>query len=127
MTYKNEVLNFKSGKKISDILHDAADIHLQSADTYWSMNSSSYSCIAVFYSLLNGSDFNGYYEDWEYWSKLNPEYKRILKGLRNMGLKTSDGEGTIFQMEGLDSQQTRYGWLKMAAMLAEEQESRGEI
>jgi hypothetical protein len=125
------IRNFKSGKKISEILHDAADKHLASHPyNYDTDNQSAWSCLAILHSLLSGTDdICVRYEDYNNWKRHNSEYKLIIQGLYNIGLRTQDGMGTIFAKENnsLQRQQTRYGWLKMAAMLAEEQESRGEI
>jgi len=128
----NHIKNFKSGKKISDILHDAADKHLSVGyENYHGVGTpnTEYSCIAVLYSLIGDSpDINPRFEDWSQWKKYNPEYKRIMRGLTDLGLKTRRGTGTLFYNLDIDErQQARYGWLKMAAMLAEEQEQRGEI
>lgn len=125
------IKNFKSGKKISEILHDAADKHLSVFYAPYVNGTAlaEYSCIAVLYSIIgDSSGIDAYHENWETWKKHNPEYKRALKGLYNMGLRTTHGVGTIFDNMPIEErQQARYGWLKMAAMLAEEQEQRGEI
>lgn len=114
----NFIKNFKSGKKISEILHEAADKHLNE-DGVWGSGKTKWSCIAILNALTDGVES---YPDLDYWKEYNPEFKIILEGLKNMGLKTYDGVGTIFQEENSDeNQQRRYSWLKFAAMLAEEQ------
>lgn len=125
-----DIKNFKSGKKISEILHDAADTHLSVGYAlHRSIPQAEYSCIAVLYALIGDSpDITPRFEDWDQWKKYNPEYRRLMKVLYNLGLKTTHGVGTIFDDMPIDDrQQARYGWLKMAAMLAEEQEQKGEI
>lgn len=124
------IRNFKSGKTISEILHDAADKFLAAHPyNYDSRTQTSWTCLAILRALLSDDkSIDAQWECYDKWKKYNTQYKQIIQGLYNMGLKTSDGMGTIFKDEyPTQRQQVRYGWLKMAAMLAEEQEARGEI
>lgn len=131
------IKNFKSGKKISEILHEAADKYLTEGYANYTnipLNAdiplnAEYTCIAILYAIIGDTkEFNPRFQDWDDWKKYHPQYKQIIKGLYNLGLKTTKGVGTVFyDLYITDRQQARYGWLKMAAMLAEEQEARGEI
>lgn len=121
------IKNFKSNKKISEILHDAADKYLSEDYAAYSNVKTMYSCHAVLYAII-GTQFDLKLRDWDSWKK-HPQFKQILTGLKAMGLKT-DYFGEWENADKLsieERQQMRYGWLKMAAMLAEEQEQRGEI
>lgn len=121
------IKNFKSNKKISEILHDAADNYLSEEYAAYSNDKTMYSCVAVLRSII-GTQFNFKLAGWDSWKK-HTQFKQILTGLKAMGLKTN----YLGEWEDADKlsikerQQMRYGWLKMAAMLAEEQEQRGEI
>ena len=121
------IKNFKSNKKISEILHDAADKYLSEEYAAYSSYKTMYSCVAVLRAII-GTQFDFKLTDWDSWKK-HPQFKQILTGLKAMGLKT-DYFGEWKNADKLsieERQQMRYGWLKMAAMLAEEQEKRGEI
>lgn len=111
---------FKSGKKISEILHLAADKCLWHPNTSPRTGyESEHSCIAILTAMTQNYDAN-----YVFWKQYSQEFKRILEGLKNMGLRTdSYGEGTIFNKckTYAEAQETRYAWLKFAAMLAEEQ------
>ena len=121
------IKNFKSNKKISEILHDAADKYLSEEGATYSDDKTMYSCVAVLRSII-GTQFNSKLTGWGSWKK-HPQFKQILSGLKAMGLKTDYiGEWkNAHELPIQERQQMRYGWLKMAAMLAEEQEQRGEI
>lgn len=121
------IKNFKSNKKISEILHDAADKYLSVGYANYFDNEIEYSCVAVLRAIV-GTQFNSRLQDWDSWKK-HPQFKQILRGLKAMGLQTDcTGEWkNACELPIQERQQMRYGWLKMAAMLAEEQEERGEI
>lgn len=121
------IKNFKSNKKISEILHDAADKYLSVGYVYYTDDETEYSCVAVLRAII-GTQFNSKLIDWASWKK-HPQFKQILRGLKAMGLQTDYmGEWkNAYTLPIEERQQMRYGWLKMAAMLAEEQEQRGEI
>lgn len=121
------IKNFKSNKKISEILHDAADKYLFVGYASYTGDESVYSCVAVLQAII-GTQFNLKLKDWDSWKK-HPQFKQILRGLKAMGLQTDYmGEWkNAYELPIEERQQMRYGWLKMAAMLAEEQEQRGEI
>ena len=103
--------------KISEILHEAADKYLAvDTDDYNNDCSKHYfSCCAIEQVI----------EERYGWTAVcnHPLHFRILDGLENMGLNTDSG--TAFDKFKLKSkeekQQARYGWLKFAALIAEEQ------
>lgn len=101
---------------IADILHHAADVRLASTEYEWDtvMNKDKFSCVAIEEAI---SDLLG----WEalYHGTIQ---NRILDGLTNMGLNTSslNAFGRWYRT-GDNAQQARYGWLKLAALMAEEQ------
>lgn len=121
------IKNFKSNKKISEILHDAADKHLSVGNAHYLSDETEYSCVAVLRAII-GTQFYSKLADWDSWKK-HPQFKQIRHGLKAMGLQTDYmGEWKdAYKLQIEERQQMRYGWLKMAAMLAEEQEQRGEI
>ena len=99
---------------IAEILHYAADNCLASeANQYWLYggNKEKYSCCAVDMAYMH---LTGKYD-------VDKIYA-IKKGLSNMGCPVNSthalkDEGKFIE----ENQQTRYAWLKFAAMLAEEQ------
>ena len=113
------IKNFKSVKKISEILHEAADVHLEHPRKRNSFTVE-YSCIAILLAMTK--NLNADYDDWVKHSK---EFKRIKRGLMAMGLKVSrySGSGTVFSKinDCAKRQEARYDWLKLAALMAEEQ------
>lgn len=137
MDFSSIAKTAKLNLKISEILHRAADEHLWSAKEGFPFkeNQSEYSCIAIlqvfvveYQKIIKVWAVDYALCDYEYMTRYNPQYKQILNGLKNMGLKTVDEEGTSFiNCSASEAQQRRYSWLKFAAMLAEEQEAKGEI
>lgn len=103
---------------IADILHNAADKYLKH-DSICD-DKSRYTCLAILRAMTHDSK----YADFNVWKKHNPQMKRIMKGLRNMGFETRHGDGTVFIQYENDAQKrqgARYMWLKLAALMAEEQ------
>lgn len=103
---------------IAEILHYAADKCLASERyEYWvnGGKKEKYSCCAVEEAYIK---LHGLY-DCDYFSS---DVARIQEGLKNMGCPVSSttalcDAGTFIK----ENQQTRYTWLKFAAMMAEEQ------
>ena len=93
--------------KISEILHEAADVYLWDGieDDAWC---SEYSCCAVS-DAVQALRVSGVCE------------KRIYRGLEEMGVNVTN----VYQFNefpfGEQRQAARYSWLKFAAMIAEEQ------
>jgi hypothetical protein len=106
---------------IADILHHAADkklAHEWSPQLEWYFDNlgAKYSCTAIAEAI---EDLMG----WEalYYSDISD---RISKGLNAMGLNTKTLNAFKQWEKGdedYDTQQARYGWLKLAALMAEEQ------
>lgn len=101
--------------KISEILHLAADLHLAANLQDRLCDQEVYSCCAITEACLQTFGV-----DWS-WS----DYY-IAQGLEELGLDTNstdafDNYGDTFE----ERQQARYGWLKLCALLAEEQEAAG--
>lgn len=106
---------------IAEILHLAADEHLAAKSSeYWYNRGTKekYSCCAVSEAVMSlwNEDKIASVED------RNELLKRVFKGLEAMGctVNSSDAfdEADVFNPE---SQQSRYAWLKFAAIIAEEQ------
>jgi hypothetical protein len=103
---------------IADILHHAADKYLASSWEEWedTMDKDKFSCCAIESAV----------EDLMGWQALiyGDIHTRILDGLRVMGLDTAS-LAAFSQWEknddNYDTQHARYGWLKLAALMAEEQ------
>ena len=103
---------------IADILHHAADNFLASTIDEWENNmcKDKFSCCAIEQAI---EDLMG----WEAFM-YGDMFERIMDGLKAMGL---DIESTVafhpWEQGDLDynTQHARYGWLKLAAMVAEEQ------
>ena len=93
--------------KISEILHEAADVHLWDGidDNGWL---SSYSCCAVDDAIRK-------------LAVPRIVEKSIFKGLQEMGVKIGFCNQFSEFPEGEQRQAARYNWLKFAAMIAEEQ------
>jgi hypothetical protein len=102
---------------IADILHYAADHKLEHDLDVLDVcdgPTEKYSCCAIEAAV---EDLLG----WEalYYGGI---YTDILKGLTAMGLDTSSLSAFgQWRYNGHDVQQARYGWLKFAALIAEEQ------
>ena len=101
---------------IADILHHAADKYLASSLDEWKyMDKDKFSCCAIEHAV----------EDLLGWKILyEPFYDQLTDGLRAMGLDISSLQA-FYKWEKddpfYDVQQARYGWLKLAALMAEEQ------
>lgn len=80
------IKNFKSNKKISEILHDAADKHLSVGNAHYLSDETEYSCVAVLRAII-GTQFYSKLADWDSWKK-HPQFKQIRHGLKAMGLQT---------------------------------------
>ena len=75
-------------------------------------------------AILRAMTHGAKYVNLGVWVKHNPQMKRIMKGLRNMGFKIRRDVGTVFIQYENDAQRrqsARYMWLKLAALMAEEQ------
>jgi hypothetical protein len=103
---------------IADILHYAADKKLADKESqYWTIggNKEKYSCCAVEESLIDlHRTFNV--------DEIDEMISRIRYGLKEMGCPTDSLDA--FDDRGqfvAENQQSRYAWLKFAAMMAEEQ------
>ena len=101
---------------IAEILHRAADEHLNVSDCPWDyiQGQDRFSCCAIDDAIdhLFDGDLSHYGPD-----RL---CEQIIAGLRAMGLEPED----CYQFEDVpynDRQGARYAWLKFAAMIAEEQ------
>lgn len=113
------VKTYSVDMSIADILHIAADKHLKHNNT-WSVNKTEYTCLAILRAMTHGAK----YVNLGVWVKHNPQMKRIMKGLCNMGFKIRRDVGTAFIQYENDAQKrqsARYMWLKLAALMAEEQ------
>lgn len=106
---------------IAEILHYAADKKLASKEEeYWTVagDKERYSCCAVEEAVMSLWNDDTIASEKERDDLIN----RTLKGLKAMGCPT--GSINAFGDEGkfnTESQQVRYGWLKFAAIIAEEQ------
>ena len=92
--------------KISEILHEAADVHLWNGIGNIGDNCQ-HSCCAVAAGIANG-----YFEI---------KMLQIKEGLTNMGVNVSSFNEFSEFPYGEQRQAARYTWLKFAAMIAEEQ------
>ena len=93
--------------KISEILHEAADVYLWDGVAKHNYKNE-YSCDAV----QTAAFVNGY---------RSLQIDDIKDGLKEMGLNTNGfGEFSEY-ITGVDRQSARHNWLKFAAMIAEEQ------
>lgn len=102
--------------KISDILHHAADhcLAVDGAECDRDIHKHWFSCVAIegaIETLLKTDN------PWDH-----PMNYRIHDGLEAMGLDPQSG-GAFDQWHYTEAnlQQARYGWLKLAALMAEEQ------
>ena len=108
---------------IAEILHLAADEHLASTRDecwYFTGKKEKYSCCAVSEAAMSlwDEDKIDSVED------RNELLRRIFKGLEAMGCPINSSDA--FDDTGAfipENQQSRYAWLKFAAMIAEEQEN----
>jgi hypothetical protein len=105
---------------IAEILHYAADNCLASKkEQYWAYggNKEKFSCCAVSDAVdkMHGFDIT--------WFETQVIIQRICVGLSEMGCPTDslDAFGEFFGQFVAENQQSRYAWLKFAAMMAEEQ------
>lgn len=100
----------KKQHTVADVLHYAAD-HILAVTKYeyhYAMGKHKYSCCAVTDACM----------------QLNVSWTTVMEGLKEMGCPTTST--TAFNDKGYDNfsvknQQTRYMWLKWAALMAEEQ------
>ncbi len=106
--------------KISEILHLAADKYLWEGVGMFG-NKRDYSCHAIMAAVVFTMRARN-------WSDLDMPgtpggamWKRIKVGLRKLGLKPDSGSAFSRFAYGKERQQARYDWLKLCAMLAEEQ------
>lgn len=101
---------------IADILHIAADEYLAPDHASIGYRIAQYSCDAIHWAVYKLSD-EGELGD----TRIQAYLRRIKRGLERMGLNVYSM--TAFShIDDLDErQQARYGWLKFAALIAEEQ------
>jgi hypothetical protein len=103
---------------IADILHLAADKYLASDwdEIEYEMGKDKFSCCAIEQAA---EDLLGFHEFM--FGEMHP---RILDGLKAMGLDTGSLRAFAeweYRDPQYDTQHARYGWLKLAALMAEEQ------
>ena len=104
-----------SNHTVSAILHYAADNCLAANEKeYWVNDGEKekYSCCAVMRAV-----------EQMYSMEALALYKRIISGLKAMGcpVESSNAFSDEYNKINKENQQTRYAWLKFAAMMAEEQ------
>lgn len=101
---------------IADILHIAADEYLAPDHASIGYPNAQYSCNVIDWAVYELSD-----EDELGDTRIQAHLRRIKRGLERMGLNVYSI--TAFShIDDLDErQQARYGWLKFAALIAEEQ------
>lgn len=106
---------------IAEILHLAADKFLASEESeewYHSGNKEKFSCCAVIEAVHH------LYSNYKIKSEHDCQklIERIFKGLKAMGcpVNSTDAFGDNDKVNA-ENQQSRYAWLKFAAMIAEEQ------
>lgn len=115
-----EIREFRRDATIAEILHDAADFYLADTDATCSNVTTRYTCVAIYRSIFGDNTETVMYRA----ATKNLQFKQIVKGLRNMGLIIDSFtlEGKAFlEYHGVERQHARYGWLKLAALMAEEQ------
>ena len=122
-----QMKNYRRDTTIAEILHDAADVYLAIHDSDRSVpghTKTTYSCIAIQYAIFK--DIVGFDRQCYHYRDMieNVQYKEIMVGLNNMGFQVNgDSYGTVFVDYDDDEnrQGARYMWLKLAALMAEEQ------
>jgi hypothetical protein len=114
-----------SNHTVSAILHYAADNCLAvNQKEYWVNDGEKekYSCCAVMLAVEQMYRLEMYGVEVPYMEAL-ALYKRIISGLKAMGcpVESSNAFSDEYNKINKENQQTRYAWLKFAAMMAEEQ------
>jgi hypothetical protein len=121
-------IDMKEGTQytIAEILHYAADKCLAAKENeYWVNDGEKekYSCSAVMLAIEHQMyRLEMYGVEVPYMEAL-ALYKRIISGLKAMGcpVESSNAFSDEYNKINKENQQTRYAWLKFAAMMAEEQ------